>query len=209
MLRRPETIVTLPPLVEEEVYFSLNADEEGQSNEKFETYKTAMRIAASERKKDPPYKSLIHALQLACHPKLVELMQFISFQDVSRKRPSDYEEDVLYEAEDIARWSAWRQNLRDTGSWISYRCPHQNLQPMPRSGPRLLRDLFRRKRLLSGHFADRTRVHVRASGMPAIRRTRSPGESRKSTTHVSRSGRNRAEYCMGQHGHPMRSMVEK
>lgn len=74
-----------------------------------------MRIAASERKKDPPYKSLIHVLQYACHPKLVELMEFISIQNGDKFIPTEDKEEVLHNADDIIKWNNWRQDLRETG----------------------------------------------------------------------------------------------
>lgn len=115
MMRRPETVVNLPPLIQKAVYFKLTWEEEGLPNEKFATYQTAMRIAASERKKDPPYKSLIHALQYACHPKLVELMEFISIQNGDKVIPTEDEEEVFHNADDIIKWNNWRQDLRETG----------------------------------------------------------------------------------------------
>ncbi|KAF2244658.1 hypothetical protein BU26DRAFT_522460 [Trematosphaeria pertusa] len=88
-----------------------------------------MRIAASDgirgrdnhqTKQVPPFKSLVHALQHASHPKLVELMEFIRYLNANRDTDTNAEkQDVLYEPEDMERWTAWRETLKTNDSWRS------------------------------------------------------------------------------------------
>jgi SNF2 family DNA or RNA helicase len=66
-----------------------------------------------------PWKRLTLALQSAMHPALVPIMKF------SRKSlVMDNDEasaDVLYEAEDIEKWTAWREELKRGDTWKSSR----------------------------------------------------------------------------------------
>ncbi|KAH3951816.1 hypothetical protein HBH53_059490 [Parastagonospora nodorum] len=131
MVRRPETTISLPPLEEKTIGFELSDIEVGISNDTFETYQTAMRIASTEKKsrskkQSPPFKSLTHALQHACHPRLVELMDFIRYSDEEKKRerrgePTGEDADILYDAEHIAKWSEWRESLKANNNWESSR----------------------------------------------------------------------------------------
>lgn len=121
-IRRPESTVDLPPLTKSFVKFELSGDEGDLSNQCFEKYQKAISIASSDpssRRDGTAFKSLTHALQHACHPKLVELMQFIRLEE--QKDRSDEEEDVLHNAAAITHWTHWRENLKTDKAWRSSR----------------------------------------------------------------------------------------
>lgn len=123
VIRRPESTIDLPPLTKTVVRFKLNEEEEEESNECFRKYQAAIQIASSERPKDQDpgtaFKSLTHALQHACHPQLVDLMQFVRSEGQGKK--TDEEDDVLHNPATIAHWIKWRDNLKENESWRSSR----------------------------------------------------------------------------------------
>lgn len=126
VVRRPESTINLPPLEEHTVRFSLDQDEADMSNEAFDTYTIAVRISKSEgsnkpKEKGTQFKSLTHALQHACHPKMVDLMEYIRFSHQNQDDITSEDEDVLYDADAIAKWTEWREMLKSDNNWHSSR----------------------------------------------------------------------------------------
>lgn len=84
-----------------------------------------MCIAAKKNtdKIEPPFKSLTHALQLACHPRMVELMASIRTADEQARNPLlvDEDDDILSNSNAIAIWSKWRSTLELDNNWRSSR----------------------------------------------------------------------------------------
>lgn len=124
VVRRPESTVNLPPLTKRLFRFELSDNEADESNDAFDKYETAIRIAASTpgtslEERSKAFKSLTHALQYACHPKLVELMKFIRSE--GQRENSDEDDDVLHDAAAIKHWTAWRENLKTDDAWKSSR----------------------------------------------------------------------------------------
>jgi hypothetical protein len=78
----------------------------------------AVRLSAEQKgseKKSQPFKSLLKALQHACHRDLVELMDFIRHKngDEDKIGPSEEEDDPLWDAEAIEKWTSWRETLKN------------------------------------------------------------------------------------------------
>ena len=96
------------------------------SNEAFENYVIAMRISGSEgsskrKEKGAQLKNLTHTLQHACHPKMVDFMEYIHLSHQSQDEMTPEDEDVLYDADAIAKWSEWWEMLKSDNNWYSSR----------------------------------------------------------------------------------------
>ncbi|KAJ4373383.1 hypothetical protein N0V83_003678 [Neocucurbitaria cava] len=124
IVRRPESIINLPPLHKHIFKFELNLSEELTSNATFDIYQKAINIKAKEgkgkgQKRGTAFKSLRLALQEACHPNLVSLMAHLRREE--QKDQIDEEDDVLYDAESIKEWETWRERLKENSNWQSSR----------------------------------------------------------------------------------------
>jgi hypothetical protein len=107
----------------------------------------------------PPWKHLTEAMQHACHPALFKIMHFARYP-LAQDDDDQASADVLYEAEDIEIWIAWREEFTKEGAWMSSRT-------------RALIDLFNERRdidptssvlilicLLPGHRPNEDVAHV-------------------------------------------------
>jgi SNF2 family DNA or RNA helicase len=126
VVRRPEITIDIPELVQEDVTFELSDDEASQSNHNFDKYQRIMRMNSKDAvqipgqsKKLQPWKYLTRALQHACHPRMVDIMHFARNQFATNDDEADA--DRLYEAEDIEKWLAWREELTKDDNWKSSR----------------------------------------------------------------------------------------
>jgi SNF2 family DNA or RNA helicase len=126
VVRRPENTITIPALHEQTVSFELSPSEAGNSNYHYDKY---MQIVNMKSSKDTvrilnldkllPWRHLTQAMQYACHPAMVLIMHLVRNP---MGEDNDQElADVLYEAEDIEEWMAWRENLKIDNNWKSSR----------------------------------------------------------------------------------------
>jgi SNF2 family DNA or RNA helicase len=125
IVRRPEDIIELPALHEKTVTFSLAPEEVLRSDYHFNIFRTIVNINSADavRLPDegalPPWKRLTLAMQYAMHPAMVLIMH-ISRNPLA-KGNDQASADVLYEAKDIERWTAWREELKKADNWKSSR----------------------------------------------------------------------------------------
>ncbi|OMP82896.1 putative ATP-dependent helicase [Diplodia seriata] len=139
MVRRPDTTMDLPPLVEIPVTFTLDGTEAAASNAEYEKYKRALRSKAldnvhgaasrgaktsalpAEDSKGLQFLHLTRALQYACHPQLVQIMRFARIKHATGLHDDSAAADMLEDPAAIAEWTSWRETIRQDDNWMSSR----------------------------------------------------------------------------------------
>ncbi|MCJ1435725.1 hypothetical protein MMC27_005100 [Xylographa pallens] len=125
VIRRPEDTIDLPVLHKQTIIFRLSPKEQEDSDFHFQKYmkvvqmnsKDAVQLSGSGQRL-PPWKHLTSAMQHAMHPAMVLIMHLARDSLANGNDPSA---DVLYEAEDIKKWTAWREELKKEDNWKSSR----------------------------------------------------------------------------------------
>jgi SNF2 family DNA or RNA helicase len=125
VVRRPEDTIELPPLREQTVTFSLDPQAASDSDFHFEKYMTIVNINSKDAVQPqggnnlPPWKRLTWAMQYAMHPALALIMHIARYPH--EKDNDQASADILYEAKDIEKWTAWRDELKQGDNWKSSR----------------------------------------------------------------------------------------
>lgn len=122
VVRRPAETVNLPILREETVTFNLSEQEAEESNESFRKYKKIMNINTAKgrgREGTMPWIHLTHAMQDACHP-MMKLIMHIANNPLAND-DGQATADLLFEADDIEAWSAWKEKPKEDENWRSSR----------------------------------------------------------------------------------------
>jgi len=122
VVRRPESIIPLPPLHVRTVRFELTPQEYAKSDEHAQIYMIICNANSDRVRGDQfsPWGRLTLASQHAYHPALEKIMHLV-------KNPNhDIDEDlaaadVLSEAKEIEEWVLWREEIGRNENWRSSR----------------------------------------------------------------------------------------
>ncbi|EPE32153.1 hypothetical protein GLAREA_07286 [Glarea lozoyensis ATCC 20868] len=126
IIRRPASLTKLPPLERTQWTFSLNANEERESNYHYGKYITAINIHSNDKgpgdgnnKMTPPRGHLAKASQHSYHPRLAEIMAKLKI--TTRKQGIDNAVEYEVTPEQAKALSKCLKEIKKNNNWMSSR----------------------------------------------------------------------------------------
>ncbi|KAK0125596.1 hypothetical protein ONS95_000396 [Cadophora gregata] len=122
VVRRPESVIALPPLQTRTVKFCLTYAEAAESELHYSKYITIINANSGSDGvgEFSPWGRLTLALQAACHPALEKIMNLVKNPDA--ELDGDLAAvDAFSEAKEIEQWVRWKEEIEKNENWRSSR----------------------------------------------------------------------------------------